>query len=125
MLTEQQRIGTHENWTGIDNDKVVIISELSKDVCDILAGECPQGRLVTIASWNQGQALDRYMLDNGIRAGFAARLQDRGQVLELCGGASLFASLAEPVPAVALEAVVEAGPQVIMASAPVPFSSEG
>jgi len=43
-----------------------------------------------------------------------------GQVLEICGGVSLFAGLNEAVPAVALESVVEAGPQVIMASAPLP-----
>ena len=43
-----------------------------------------------------------------------------GQVLEVCGGVSLFAGLDEAVPAVALEAVVEARPPVIMASAPLP-----
>jgi iron complex transport system substrate-binding protein len=41
-----------------------------------------------------------------------------GQVLEVCGGVSLFAELDEPVPAVALEAVVEAEPPVIIASSP-------
>lgn len=41
-----------------------------------------------------------------------------GQILEVCGGVSLFADLDEAVPAVSLEAVVEAAPPVILASAP-------
>ncbi len=39
-----------------------------------------------------------------------------GQAIELCGGINIFAELAEPVPAVSVEAVLEAAPELILAS---------
>lgn len=39
-----------------------------------------------------------------------------GQAIELCGGANIFAGLAEAVPAVSIEAVLDAAPELILAS---------
>lgn len=103
-------------------DQIELIGELAgTEEAAAAAAAAYRERLASLAASYGGQPTLPVFYQLSVRPLLTvSRRHLIGQVLEVCGGESLFARLEEAVPVVALEAVVEAGPSVILASAPLP-----